>query len=273
MRRGISTGLTSLLSAALLATAASAAVRAPSGAPPTSTDLETTRPSDTARRSGSVCQRWRALAKRLGETYAGHRLRHTVANRLCALSDDRADEEVWGWPWRHHDVRADLPPQRHGQFGAWEIRCGEVGPRRRCALALETVMAAGLDPESRPFRIVSHVVIDSVAGRESVLWRVHIARDAGTVEAEGGIAVQLSGREVAEPFDACGRRGCMTEAGPGVSAEVASSLWTGRTVSISLGRAGPAAQLIGILPAHGFRLGMNELIRLRRIEGRAIAGR
>ncbi len=113
-------------------------------------------------RSGvSSCDRWRALAARLGETHAGHKLRHLLTTRLCVLTEDTSDE-VWAWPWRFSDVRADLPPQHHGKFGAWDIRCDQAGQRRRCALSLETSMVLGGDP-SRPIRIARARCAGSVA--------------------------------------------------------------------------------------------------------------
>lgn len=273
MGLGTSVWLAMFLAMAHVSTAATAAVRTASAALPTTIEAEIANPVEPVRRSGANCRRWRSLAARLGETYAGHQLRHVVATKLCAFSDDVTEDDVWGWPWRHHDVRADLPPQRHGQFGSWEIRCGQLGPRRRCALSLETTMAAGLDPEARPIHVVSHIVIDKVAGRESVLWRVHLAPDSGSVEAAGGIAVQYGDRETTERFDACGRRGCMAEAEPKLSAEVASWLWAGRSMTISLGRTETGTPQMGVLPAYGFQHGLTELIRLRRHETRAVAGR
>jgi invasion protein IalB len=227
----------------------------------------------TVNRSGATCERWRRMAARLGETYAGHQLRAAVSARLCAFADDKPDEDIWGWPWRHRDVRADLPPLRHGQYGAWEIRCAEAGPRRRCALALETTIAASLEPESPLARVVAHVVIDTIAGRESVLWRVHVAREVVPAEKEAGVSWQVAGLEASVPFDACGRRGCLAEADPRRSAEVASWLWGGRPLPIALGRRSDGSDLVGLLPAHGFRVGLTELIRLRRQEGRSQGGR
>lgn len=227
---------------------------------------------DLGRRSGATCQRWRRLAARLGETYAGHQLRAAVAARQCAFAEDRGDEDVWGWPWRHPDVRADLPPLRHGRYGAWEIRC-EAGRRRRCALALETVMADSLDPEARSLRLVAHVVIDSVAGRESVLWRVHVTKAVAIPEAAGGVSWQMADRHASESFDACGRSGCLAEADPRQSAEVATWLWSGRPLPVALGRGADGTDMTSVLPAHGFRAGLSELIRLRRQEVRALAGR
>ena len=265
--------LGTLLAASLLTTATLAAVRTAWDASPTASRHDLAKSGAMGRWSGAGCRRWRTLAVRLGETYAGYRLRQVVATRLCALADDAGGQEIWGWPWRHYDMRADLPPQQLGRFGAWEIRCGEVGLRRRCALASETVMAAALDPETRPLRVVAHLVIDRVAGRESVLWRVHVSRDVGSLDTQGGILVEMAGRQSAEPFDACGRRGCMAEAAPRLSGEVASWLWMGRPMSISLGQSAAGAALGGVLPAHGFRRGLAELMRLRRQEARAVAGR
>ena len=272
MRAFLAAVLASLSSVALMTGAAKASAREEQ-APPVSVAPVLGKSNSVGRSAVTSCERWRVLAGRLGETHAGHKLRHLLSTRLCALTEDKSTEEVWAWPWRFSDVRADLPPQHHGKFGAWDIRCDQAGERRRCALSLETVVAAGIDPESRPIRIVSHVVIDAVAGRESVLWRVHVPRSAGGVAAEAGISVELAGRNVAESFDACGPRGCMTEAEPVVGAEVASALWQGRSITIRLVGGGEREPESGMLPAHGFRAGLKELIRLRRHEAKAMAGR
>lgn len=271
MRTGSVTALALGLSVTLSA-AASASARSDQDAIAPAQSL-TGGPGDVIRIVTTGCERWRSLAARLGETHAGHKLRVLLASRPCAVSEERAVEAVWSWPWRFGDVPAELPPQRHGSYGAWEIRCGEAGERRRCALLLETGLAAGVDPETRPVRVVSHVVIATVAGRESILWRVHVARRVSAGAGDGGVSVELPGRKVLEAFDACGNHGCMAEAEPAVGAEVASTLWLGRPITITLGGAGDREPETGMLPAHGFRAGLKELIRLRRQEARPLAGR
>lgn len=271
MRTGSVVALASMLGMALAASA-SASVRPEAAALPVGQAL-TGGPGEAIRAGASGCARWRSLAARLGETHAGHKLRHFLASRPCGLAEDRAIDAVWSWPWRSGDMRADLPPHHHGKYGAWEIRCGDAGERRRCALLLETGVSAGIDPEARPLKVVSHMVIGSVAGRESILWRVHVARSPDLAAAGGGIAVDLPGRNLLETFDACGNLGCMAEAEPAIGAEVASALWLGQPITISLGGAGEREPETGMLLAHGFRAGLKELIRLRRQEARSLAGR
>ena len=272
MRPFLSAALAASASIAVSTTAATAAVREEPAVPAPAVSL-LGKATIIGRSSVSSCERWRSLAGRLGETHAGHKLRHLLSTRLCSLTEDKSAEHVWAWPWRFNDVRADLPAQHHGRYGAWEIRCDEAGARRRCALSLETVIAAVEDPEQHAVRVVSHVVIDTVAGRESVLWRVHVAGSSAGAKIGAGIAVDLAGRSITETFDACGPRGCMAEAEPAVGAEVASALWQGRPITIRLMGAGDREPETGMLASHGFRAGLKELIRLRRHEARALAGR
>ena len=244
--------------------AASATAKSASG-PPAS--INESRLVASHHRASYSCQRWRSIAARLGETYAGHKLRHLVSStKSCTMLPDNAEEAVWSWPWRSPELQSDLPPELHGRFGAWEIRCGQAGLRRRCTLALQTAMAASLDAETLPLRVVTHLVIDSVAGRESLLWRVHVARDLGSVEKDSGVVVRWSARELSKTFDACGAYGCLAEAEPVASAEVAAALWSGRAVSISLASGDQQDRIVGLLPTHGFKQGLAELIRLRRSE-------
>lgn len=272
MRSVLCAALASVSSVAVITGAATAAVRKEQ-VPLVPAISVLGKATSVGRSAATSCERWRSLAVRLGETHAGYKLRNLLATRLCALTEDKVIDEVWAWPWRFNDVRDDLPPHHHGKYGAWDIRCGLAGERRRCALSLETVMAAGVDPETRPLKLVSHVVIDVVAGRESVLWRMHVARNPHGIAAEAGVSVNLEGRDVTESFDACGQRGCMAEAELAVGAEVATALWMGRPITIRLIEGGEREPMTGMLPAYGFSAGLKELIRLRRQEGRALARR
>jgi len=234
-------------------------------------DAEMSTPVPSSSASGSKCQRWRSLAAKLGETYAGFRLRHSIVQRACAFSGEDVEDQIWSWPWRHNDVRADLPPQRHARFGPWEMRCGQVGSRCRCALAVETVLVADDVSEGPELPVVSHFVIDAVGGRESVLWRVHVGRTDPAAERALRIGIQLPGRATSEAFNTCGRRGCMTEASVTLSAEVVNSLTSGRPIELSLTAPGSDEPLTGALPVQQFRAGLVELIKLRREEARAMA--
>lgn len=90
------------------------------------------------RNPADSCRRWKTVAGKLGETYAGQRLRETVVARACALSgNETQDDEPWQWPWRDGTIRAELPPRLHGSIGEWVIRCGKAGRRQRCAMLHE----------------------------------------------------------------------------------------------------------------------------------------
>ena len=103
-------------------------------------------------------------------------------------------------------------------------------------------------------------------GCTSLAFRVGVA-------AEAGVSVDLEGRDITESFDTCGPRGCMAEAELAVGAEVATTLWMGRPITMRLIEGSEREPMTGMLPAHGFRAGLKELIRLRRHEGRALARR
>ena len=148
----------------------------------------------------------------------------------------------------------DLPPHHHATLGAWEIRCSHVGARQRCALIRAEAAADGQSTGS----IVSHFVIDAVAGREIVLWRVVVARPE---IAAGAIAVNVAATTVHQSYSQCLDNGCIMESGVAISAKVASQLWHGAPVSIQL-EASPGASVF-VLPALGFREGLAELTRLR----------
>ena len=235
------------------------------------------------------CQRWKALAARLGETYAGHRLREAVLQRICGLSDEQTSEAAWNWPWTSLD-RGDIePPRLHRTFGAWDIKCGPLDERRRCAVLtrLPVAPAAG---EADAREILVHFVIDMVAGRESVLWRVFVPHDSGAREpvlpelvsrdgtpaqprdALGAVSYRLVSTVHTEAFPACGARGCLMEGHLRRASEVVSRLWEGRPLDLDV-RVGSSTPFAVTLPAGGFRAAFKELVRLRREEVRAYGRR
>lgn len=243
-------------------------------------------PPEVAPQRASVryqCQRWKALAARLGETYAGHRLRETVLQRICGLSEEQASEAAWSWPWASLD-RGDIePPRSHRTFGAWEIKCGPLDERRRCAVLARLRPAAGEDDAKV---ILVHFVIDMVAGRESVLWRIFVPHEGGDLgparsdrvsldtapaqerEARGAVSYRLISTVHSEGFPACGAKGCLMEGHIRRASDVVSRLWEGRPLDLDV-RVGSSTPFAVTLPAGGFRAAFKELVRLRREEVRA----
>ncbi len=220
-------------------------------------------------RSPKDCRRWRAVAARLGETYAGFRLRQTVVARVCAFTEETADDDHWSWPWRDAELRAELPPRLHALFGDWQVRCGRAGRRSRCVLAVSSALLGSPDPDQDDLPLMAHFVIDQVGGREVLLWRLHVVAD---IVRTGGLDVVLGKRRTNETFDVCGRIGCIVETETRLSTDAANWLWDGKSIGVRLGVAGPG-EFRAILPATGFRAGLAELMRLRRLETRSLAGR
>jgi hypothetical protein len=233
------------------------------------------------RSARSDCRRWRAAAASLGETYAGHRLRQTVVRRQCRSLDSDLGEEAWDWPWASlHEGRV-LPPKLHVAQGDWEIRCGSVGGRRRCALLNRSHGPSGDVNHPGAQAIVTHFVIDRIAGRETLLWRLFVpavpAAQASlaqhdlaptleaAVRARGEVRYRLEDVERAELFPVCAAAGCLMEASVHHAGEVATRLWDGRSIDIRISLATDVPMIL-TLPAIGFRVGFKELVRLRRDE-------
>ena len=229
------------------------------------------------------CKKWRRIAHRLGETYAGVRLRRSVVARTCAFADQVAAEEpVWSWPWAGPEIDGALPPRVHQNFQSWTIRCGHVGVRERCALIHEA--DANIEPGSggaNRIRIVSHFVIDEVGGQERVLWRVFAERaEPHWFDERGGLSLlepasnlvraHAGAIMVRKAFDDCGRQGCQMEADVGSAARVATRLWEGGDLKLDL-RPVPGILLNQVVPAAGFRSGLIELSHLKRQEHRILA--
>ncbi len=239
------------------------------------------------------CRRWRALAAQLGETYAGHRLRSTVLERLCADQEDTS-ADVWAWPWSDLERGATLPPRFHRTFGAWDIRCDTASGRRRCAL----IHRAPVPPDELLVdgdpQIMVHFVIDMVAGRETVLWRMFVPTPLAPGAAatpppvmpallpgepqgagqsptpRGEVRYRIGASDHAERFPACVAAGCFMEAHVTRSGAVVSRLWDGRPIELTVARAGGEPLMLR-LPARGFRAAFSELMRLRRDEMRGSA--
>jgi hypothetical protein len=230
------------------------------------------------------CGKWRRVADRLGETYAGIRLRQSVVARTCAFADEApVENQVWSWPWAREEISAELPPRLHGKFAGWTIRCGAAGTRERCALIHEMDMNASQSTGTdERVRLITHFVIDEIGGQERVLWRVFVERAEphwfdGSVASTGGqasdlVRTQVGAAIISKRFDGCGRYGCLMEAEMGASARVATRLWEGGDLQIEV-RPVPGLVLSQIAPAAGFRQGLRELSTLKRREHRVLAGK
>ncbi len=236
-------------------------------------------------RPPSQCRKWQSMAVRLGETFAGHTLRHTVLKRVCGAPGDARIDDSWDWPWSGFAQGRLTPPRKLREIGAWEIRCGTAGNRRRCAMLhaipLDAADIAAVGSGPRPQGIVTHFVIDMVAGRESVLWRMFVPTDVAAApdavqptarDQKRGIRYSLGPVEHVERFAACAPAGCMMEANLLRGGDVATRLWDGSDVPFSVTLA--SGRVIDVmLPALGFRAGLAELVRQRREETRSAARR
>jgi invasion protein IalB len=171
------------------------------------------------------CRKWRRIAERLGETFAGIRLRQSVVDRACLFAAtelasitggiggaETSFDHLWSWPWADGAIDPALPPRLHATHGDWSIRCGQAGRRERCALILETVAhradaatgRASFGAEanapaavSQAANVVTHFVIDTIGGYSHVVWRVFVERGdaswfARTVDPADAASADLS---------------------------------------------------------------------------------
>ena len=234
---------------------------------------------------GANCGKWRRVAARLGETYAGARFRQSIVERACAFSDQTpAEEAAWSWPWARPEIDAELPPRLHAQYASWAIRCGISGKRERCALIHEALAnGAPAIGASESVRIITHFVIDQIGGQEHVLWRVFVEKlepswfsvvQGGANKTAGSEVVRVHAEAIMihKRFDDCGRFGCLMEADVSVSARIATRLWDGGSIQIDV-RPAVGIVLTQSVPATEFRQALRELSRLKRAEERVIAGR
>jgi hypothetical protein len=250
--------------------------------------------------SKAQCRKWSAMARRLGETYAGHAVRQSVVRRVCGLLGGERTGDIWDWPWNGLTQGHVVPPRPYRDFGAWEIRCGLGSYRRRCAL-LYTADAARPQPPKGERQIVTHFVVDMVGGREILLWRMFVPNlvvetatpvNTSRARADGnttGTPVRIAGAVAAVPvplaaryvidgiarqerFPACAAPGCLMEADMPSGGRVATELWEGRPVSVQVDGGTQPPQAV-TLPANGFRAALKELIRLRHAENRRAPAR
>jgi hypothetical protein len=251
----------------------------------------------------SRCTRARAIADKLGETFAGHRVRETLVARSCAfaLHERSAPAALWDWPWRlvsesHEphsrttsDVERLLPPFTMGDAGQWQIRCGRTELRQRCALlriepvalrstasasASSSAIANTIDSEP-PFAplvsasaiaappVIAHAVIDTVAGRTTVLFRIFLPRFATPPRS---ISVSIGQGAITLPINRCGALGCILEADTNSGAAIVRHLWEGHPLALTVDVGHGHAE--ASIPAFGFRDGIQGLVGLERIEAR-----
>lgn len=247
------------------------------------------------------CVRWQSLTLQLGETLAGRRMRQTAAGERCRQLGD-AGVPVWDWPWAGGELTAELPPQIVLEAGGWQVRCDAAGRRRRCALvhqpAVDVGNGEGVAGQSgamarhigaeRVGHISTHFVIDRIAGRESVLWRVFVPAEQrpATVAARGLDDSTPQGTPSAEPLPPhlrilgersdklaertgyCSSAGCLIEAGPQRSADIANRLADGGSIDVRIDGAGLSSGAVVAIPSQGFRAAFRELVRQRREEER-----
>ena len=241
--------------------------------------------SQAREKIASNCGKWRRVAARLGETYAGARFRQSIVERACAFADTMPVEDTaWSWPWAKSEIDGELPPRLHASFASWTIRCGHSGRRERCALIHEAkatvAPAAGaLDA----INIITHFVIDQIGGQEHVLWRVFVekpdpiwfggsAAPVGRTHVAQVVRTHADAATIHKRFDDCSRFGCLMEADIGVSAQMATRLWDGAGILIEV-RPAPGIVITQSVPAGDFRRGLRELSRLKHAEERLLAGR
>lgn len=226
--------------------------------------------------ASTVCERIGALADRLGETYAGHRMRAALVEQKCPLTHAASAGKVWDWPWRAFDSTAVasatedivvgndelLPPELRRETGAWQIRCGQAATRERCALTRRE--------GDQTTRMVAHFIVDRVAGKSAVLFRLFTPRPFGTPSAA---VIELPEGPVRIPFATCSLRGCILEASPAQSSIILGRLWDNRRLEVRFDAASKAeASSAGELVAIGFRDGFKELLRLDREDRRLGSG-
>ena len=215
----------------------------------TSPETGTTTGTDSApkrARPPSQCRKWQSMALQLGETYAGYALRHGILDRLCGDLGDAKIEESWDWPWAGFASGRMAPPRMVRSIEAWDIRCGKAGARQRCTMLHSEPVPATDIPPSNNLAITAHFVIDMVAGRESVLWRVFVPAqllddeasdkaDSGAARAsKRGIRYRLDTVEHVERFSKCAAAGCIMEANLRHAGEVATSLWDGHNIILAI---------------------------------------
>jgi hypothetical protein len=252
-------------------------------------------------RRSARCRRWQDVAASLGETFAGYALRTSLRRTQCALaSQEVVEPEFWDWPWRTPS-RISVPPHAHRDFDAWAIRCGGGAMRHRCALLLRDPATSSVAHEMSAAMVTAHFVIDRVAGREVLLWRLIVrhhgpsARGRGearpspvaSLASAGGsqrrppgrhdgsakpLTLRIAGEYQTEQPMHCMAGLCSFEVRAERAGRIATRLADGGGVDIELMSASGGVRQFQ-LEASGFDKGLAELIRLRRAEHAQTPGR
>jgi hypothetical protein len=150
----------------------------------------------------------------------------------------------------------------------------------------------GEPPHEPPVDVITtHFVIDHVAGREILLWRLFVPRRTSgqLVSAHGGAAgrtseltgaaassaampangltarLRIGPRRQSLRFTVCKAGGCMIEVGGAGAGKIATGLAAGHQLPLELFTGKPGTMRIEI-GAEGFAEGLAELIRQRRLE-------
>lgn len=252
-------------------------------------------------RRSARCRRWQDVAASLGETFAGYALRKSLRRTQCALAgQDDVASAFWDWPWRTPS-RISLPPHAHRDFGAWAIRCGGGAMRHRCALLLRDPARSSVGVEMSAALVTAHFVIDRVAGREILLWRLIVRHQGAAGRSMGGarrspvgalasgrgsqgiaprrhdglakpLKLRIAGEDQTERPMHCVAGLCSFEVRAERAGRIATRLADGGGIDIELmDSAGGVRQFR--LEAGGFDRGLAELIRLRRAEHAQTPGR
>jgi invasion protein IalB len=256
------------------------------------------------------CRRWQLLTSYLGETLAGRRLRQTMTGDLCRQSGQDA-ASIWDWPWSGGALSATLPPRVVADSGRWQVRCATVaGLGQRCALVhqFDPVRStsepsgqgldwAATDRDEVRAGLSTHFIIDTVAGRERVIWRVFVPAsqrdpalselsrtdgqtaptpDTRLADSEArkqrrweGPVLRVADEPVSQTAPGyCTAVGCLLEAAPRQSTVVANRLIESSTIAVRIEGVGSWPTIEVSLPATGFRAGFAELVSQRRAEAR-----
>lgn len=204
-------------------------------------------PRRPARIAERPCAQWHRLVSRLGETFAGYRLRQSITAGVCEMAS--RGPRHWSWPWSVDDPAAELPPRIAARHADWEIRCSDGPGPGRCA--------AVLDPGAGRDRWHTHFVVDTVAGRDTVLWRLFIHnRGSPSQPMASGQRLRFGHRVMAAT--ACTPAGCFIEMPVTHSEAAALRLAAGEALQVSVQTAGGEQSFT--LSAPGFRLALDRLL-------------
>ncbi|MFV0299026.1 MAG: hypothetical protein ACK5JT_23220 [Hyphomicrobiaceae bacterium] len=237
------------------------------------------------------CRRWLTAIESLGETFAGYELRRAVRKRHCASVNGDDLPVGWTWPWHTIATGFELPPVLYRSYKSWTIRCGTGENRDRCALLSDgrlTRIHERPQPQGAQVLPSIHFVIDRVAGREMLLWRLYVpmrtaARSsvadtpAGAASPQGAspaahqgtatVRVRFGRRKFKRHFTVCNADGCLLELNGRMAGALATRLADGLPEFLVV-ETGDKRQIRIVVAANGFRGALAELGRLRHAERR-----